>query len=72
MENIQRALKRGYDTSIYYVYQDPVIAWEFPQEREKTEGRYVPKKRCINAYFKSRKNIQKGTQTIGESKPIYA
>lgn len=66
LENIERALKREYSTSIYYVYQDPLIAWEFTQKREKTEGRYVPKERFINAYFKSRDNIQKVSRTIGE------
>lgn len=66
VENIQRALKRDYKTSIYYVYQDPFIAWEFTQEREKTEGRHVPKERFINAYFKSRENIQKVSKAIGE------
>lgn len=66
LENIQRSLKRGYRTSIYYVYQDPFTAWEFTQEREKIEGRYVPKDRFINAYFKSRENIQKVSQIIGD------
>lgn len=67
VENIQRALKRNYNTSIYYVYQDPLIAWDFTQKRKKREGRYVPKERFINAYFKSRKNIQKVSRTLDDS-----
>ena len=58
-QNIQRAIKRNYEVSLYYVYQDPFIAWQFTKEREKAEGRFVPKERFINAYFKSRENIAK-------------
>jgi Uncharacterized protein conserved in bacteria len=66
VENIQRALKRNYNTSIYYVYQDPLIAWDFTQKRERIEGRYVPKERFINAYFKARDNIQKVSHMLDD------
>lgn len=56
-QNIERALKRDYGVAINYVYQDPYIAWEFTKKRELAEGRYVPKERFINAYFKSRENL---------------
>ena len=58
-QNIERALKRDYLVTIYYIYQDPYVAWEFTRKREKAEGRFVPKERFINAYFKSRENIIK-------------
>lgn len=54
--NIERVIKRGYEVSLYYVYQDPYVAWEFTKKRQETEGRYVPKAIFINAYFKSREN----------------
>lgn len=57
--NIERALKRDYNVLIYYVYQDPLVAWEFTKKREKIEGRYVPKERFINAFFQSRDNLLK-------------
>jgi predicted ABC-type ATPase len=56
-QNIERALKRGYDVTVYYIYQDPYIAWEFTRAREIVEGRFVPKERFINSYFKARENI---------------
>lgn len=56
-QNIERALKKDYSILIYYVYQEPYIAWDFTKEREKIEGRYVPKERFINAFFQSRKNL---------------
>lgn len=58
-DNIKRALKSNFSVSIFYVYQDPVIAWEFTKRREEVEGRYVPKETFLNAFFKSRKNIEK-------------
>ena len=66
-QNIQRAIKRSYEVSLYYVYQDPFIAWQFTKEREKAEGRFVPKERFINAYFKSRENIAKVKEIFGDA-----
>ena len=56
-QNIERALKKNYTVLVYYVYQDPLIAWEFTKNREIVEGRFVPKERFINAFFHSRKNL---------------
>jgi predicted ABC-type ATPase len=56
-QNIERALKKDYTVLIYYVYQEPKVAWSFTKKREISEGRYVPKERFINAYFQSRKNL---------------
>ncbi|MFW7401916.1 zeta toxin family protein [Vagococcus fluvialis] len=58
-KNIKRALKNEYSISIFYVYQQPEIAWNFTKKREKVEGRLVPKEIFINAFFKSRENIEK-------------
>ena len=52
-------MKKHFRVTIFYVYQDPKIAWKFTQEREIAEGRHVPKKAFINAFFKSRENIAK-------------
>lgn len=56
-QNIERALKKNYNVLVYYVYQDPFIAWDFTKKREVVEGRFVPKERFINAFFQSRKNL---------------
>lgn len=57
-ENIERALKKNYNVLIYYIYQNPFVAWNFTKKRQSVEGRYVPKERFINAFFQSRKNLQ--------------
>jgi hypothetical protein len=58
-KNILRALKNNFRVTIFYVYQDPQTAWDFTRKREVAEGLHVPKKIFINAFFKSRENIEK-------------
>lgn len=65
--NIKRAYRHGYDTQIYFIYQDPVEAWRFTQIREKTEGRRVPKDAFVHAYFSSRENVEKVLVEFGEA-----
>lgn len=55
--NIDRALKRGRKVQIFFVYKDPIIAWDFTQRREKVEGRNIPKEDFVCHYFDSIKNI---------------
>lgn len=57
--NIKRVIKNNFKPLIFYVYQKPLIAWDFTKKREKVEGRVVPKQTFINAFFKSRENIIK-------------
>ena len=58
-KNIIRTLKNGYRVTLFYVYQDPQVAWSFTKERELVEGRVVPKDTFINAFFQARENIEK-------------
>jgi hypothetical protein len=58
-KNIIRALKNDFRITIFYVYQDPKIAWDFTRKIELADGRYVPKETFIHAFFKKRENIEK-------------
>ncbi|BDR56705.1 hypothetical protein KIMC2_12670 [Xylocopilactobacillus apis] len=58
-QNLVRAFNKNYNVYIYYVYQDPLIAWDFTKKREAVEGRTVPKERFINAFFEARNNLQR-------------
>lgn len=64
-KNIQRSLKT-HDVTLYYVYQDPLVAWNFTKIREIAEGRHVPKDVFINAFFKSHENIVKAKAKFPE------
>lgn len=57
--NIERSLNRGREVAVYYVYQDPLIAWDFTKKREKLEGRKISKKVFIRAFFNARTNVNK-------------
>lgn len=57
IDNMRRAVDRGRSIGITYLYQDPLIAWEYTQKRQKIEGRTVPKSVFIHAYFEARKNV---------------
>ncbi|MCF7796102.1 zeta toxin family protein [Patescibacteria group bacterium] len=64
-ENINRSLKRNRKVSIFYIYQDPLIAWEFVKKRKKIEGRVIPKKIFIEDFFKARNNVNKLKKDFG-------
>lgn len=53
-QNNARCLKKNYDVLIYYIYQDSFVAWNYTKQREKIEGRFVPKEHCITVFFKLR------------------
>ena len=55
--NIEQSIKKNRAIVICYLYQDPTVAWDFTQKREKLEGRTVPKHIFIDAFINSRKNV---------------
>lgn len=59
VDDVRRSINRGRSVNISYLYQDPLIAWNYTKKRERLEGRLVPKKVFLDAYFNSRDNVQK-------------
>ena len=64
--NITNCLNKKRRISIFYLYQDPLIAWDFTRKRERLEGRYIPKEAFIDAFFKARENVQLIKHEFGE------
>jgi len=58
-KNIQRSLDKNRLVFINYVYQNPLIAWDFTKKRELIEGRFIPKEFFIEQLFKAKENINK-------------
>ena len=56
-ENLTRGLKHNRTVQILYVYQDPLQAWRFVQDREKQDGRVIPKEKFLQQYFQARANV---------------
>lgn len=71
-KNIARALAKGRVVQIVYVYQDPLLAWEFTKKREKKEGRAVPQDFFIRTLFESRTNVQKIKEKFGDAVSVIA
>lgn len=58
-ENVERSLRRGRYVEVHYIFQDPLVAWDFTKKREHVEGRFVPKEMFVEALFESRANVQR-------------
>ncbi len=56
---------------IYYIYQDPVVAWKFVKVREQKQGRKVPLEYFIHCYFASVLNVQSAKVKYGDKVKTY-
>lgn len=71
-QNIERAIKRDrHPVVLFYVHQDPLVAWDITKARELREGRTVPKATFVNAYFASRENVERCKAEFGEKVRLY-
>jgi predicted ABC-type ATPase len=59
LDNIKRALDKGYRVKIYFIHQDPVIAWQFTKDRELVEHRSIDPDKFIETYYKLHDNMGK-------------
>jgi len=69
--NIERSLNKGREVAVCYIYQEPLIAWEFTKKREKIEGRRIPKKAFIESFVNSKKNVEKIKEIFKNKVEIY-
>ncbi|MEK7102828.1 MAG: zeta toxin family protein [Patescibacteria group bacterium] len=67
MENIQRSLSRGRQVVIYYIFQDPIVAWQFTQAREEKEGRRILKDTFINGMLSAYNNVKMAKREFGSA-----
>lgn len=69
--NIERSLDHGRHISVFYVYQDPIVAWKFTKAREAIEGRRVPKNVFIDSLFSAKENANRLKQEFGKDLHLY-
>lgn len=65
--NIERSIRHKRIVYIYYIYQDPIIAWDFTKKREAIEHRGIPKDFFIRAFFQAKDNVNKLKEEFGKS-----
>jgi hypothetical protein len=50
-------VKKDYNIKLFYIHQDPSIAWSFTLDREKIEKRAIRKDSFIDTYFEIFENL---------------
>lgn len=65
ISNVNRAINRGRNCLVLYLYQDPVLSWEYVKERKIAEKREVPKIFFINNLLLSEFNANLVKRTFG-------
>jgi adenylylsulfate kinase-like enzyme len=66
IQNIARSVHDNRPVEIFYIYQDPKVAWEFTKKREALEKRNIPKISFIEAFFASKDNVNKAKKIFGD------
>ncbi len=69
--NIARSLSKKREVGILYIYQDPLIAWDFTKKREAIEGRDIPKEMFIKSFFAAKENVNKIKLQFGKEVQIW-
>ena len=69
--NIERSINKNREVAIHYIYQDPLVAWEFTKKREKIEGRKVPKEVFIKSFFNAKNNVVKIKSIFKDKIKVY-
>ena len=70
-KNIEIAVRKKRNVAIFYVYQDPIVAWEFTKKREALDGRHISKSIFIEAFFKAKINTNKLKKDFGDKIQIF-
>jgi hypothetical protein len=70
-QNITLSLQKNRKVGILYIYQDPIIAWDFTKKRAALERRIVPKKAFIEAYFNAKANVNQAKKEFGKKIEIW-
>jgi hypothetical protein len=58
IENVRRSLHQKRKVAIVYLFQDPLVAWDFTRKREVVEHRNIPKEAFVDAFFAARENVE--------------
>ncbi len=67
LKNIERSLDYKRVVELWFVYQDPMKAWEFTRAREALESRHISKETFISTFIKSKLNAVEAKRTFRNS-----
>ena len=69
--NIERSLSRDRPILVFYVYQQPEVAWKFTQAREVQEGRHIPKDVFVQHFLNSRETVDRIRTEFDDRVSVY-
>ena len=67
---IKRLIRQNRNITIFYIFIDPISAWEFTKAREYVEGRNIKKENFIQQFFKSMDNIKRAKEKFADKLKI--
>jgi len=65
LDDISASIKKGRRVQIFFIFQEPLVAWGFTQAREKIDRRHVTREVFLDAYFDSIKNVNAAKEQFG-------
>lgn len=68
---IKKSINFGREVQIYYIYLDPLVAWDFTKARECFEGRNIVKEKFVEQYFNSQKNVDRIKKEFGNKVKVH-
>ncbi|MBI4426658.1 MAG: zeta toxin family protein [Candidatus Kerfeldbacteria bacterium] len=71
LQNVQRSLDHGRKVEVFYLYQDPQLAWDFTKKREALEHRNVTREVFIDSFCRARDNVREAKRRFAEAIRIY-
>jgi len=65
-DNVRRSIGKNRIVFIFFLYQDPKVAWRFTEIREQKEGRNIPKAAFIEQFLGSRETVSRLRKEFNE------
>lgn len=65
-ENVKNVIKNNCTPVIFYIFQHPVVAWDFTQKREAVEGRRIHKSDFIDKFIAAKDTVLKVKNEFGD------
>lgn len=65
-QNILRSLNKRRIVTLFYVYQDPVLAWNLTKKREALDGRFIPKDAFVKHFWGAKEVVNKIKANFGD------
>lgn len=70
-DNIERSLNKSRTVFVFYIYQDPITAWEFTKRREEKEGRRILRENFIEQFISAKNVVERLKEHFSKKITVY-